>query len=93
MPTEPVEFTRLIRIRDTKSGTINLFLPPGEKKGTRRAISEIGQWLNYVTGGRFLTMAADLSGSINVEKSHFFGHYDPVQIQEELALRHLFKKL
>jgi transketolase len=35
-------------------------------------------WLNYVTGGRFLTMAADLSNSINVEKSHFFGHYDPV---------------
>ncbi|MEC7386983.1 MAG: hypothetical protein VYD22_04700, partial [Gemmatimonadota bacterium] len=79
LPTEPVEFTATDpHSGDTKSGTINLFLPPGEKKGTRRAISEIGQWLNYVTGGRFLTMAADLSGSINVEKSHFFGHYDPV---------------
>ena len=79
LPTEPVEFTATDpHSGDTKSGTINLFLPPGEKKGTRRAISEIGKWLNYVTGGRFLTMAADLSGSINVEKSHFFGHYDPV---------------
>ena len=44
----------------------------------RRAISEVGRWLNYVTRGRFLTMAADLSNSINVEGSHFFGHYDPV---------------
>jgi len=79
LPTEPVEFTVTDpHSGDATSGTINLFLPPGEKKGTRRAISEIGQWLNYVTGGRFLTVAADLSGSINVEKSHFFGHYDPV---------------
>jgi transketolase len=62
----------------TVSSTIDLFMPAGEKKGARRAISEVGRWLNYVTGGRFLTMAADLSGSINVEKAHFFGHYDPV---------------
>jgi transketolase len=79
LPTEPTEVT----VTDPRSGesvssTINLFLPAGAKKGGRRAISEVGRWLNYVTGGRFLTMAADLSSSINVEKSHFFGHYDPV---------------
>ncbi len=79
LPTESPEVT----VTDPHSGRtvtsrIDLFLPPGQKKGTRRAISEVGRWMNYVTGGRFLTMAADLSGSINVEKSHFFGHYDPV---------------
>jgi transketolase len=58
--------------------TINLFLPPGEKAGTRRAISEVGAWLNHVTGGRFFTIAADLSDSINIEKVSLFGHYDPV---------------
>jgi transketolase len=57
---------------------VSLFLPPGEKKGARRAISEVGKWLNYVTEGRFFTVAADLSGSINVEKANLFGHYDPV---------------
>ena len=79
LPTGPAE----VSVTDPHSGTsaastINLLLPAGEKQGARRAISEIGRWLNYVTGGRFLTMAADLSGSINVEKAHFFGHYDPV---------------
>lgn len=62
----------------TVTSTIDLFLPAGEKRGARRAISEVGRWMNYVTEGRFLTMAADLSSSINVEKAHFFGHYDPV---------------
>ena len=57
---------------------IALFLEPGLKKGPRRAISEIGAWLNYVTGGRFMTMAADLSGSINIENANLLGHYDPV---------------
>ena len=79
LPTDPTE----VEVTDPHTGkkvssTISLFLPPGEKKGGRRAISEVGRWLNYVTDGRFLTMAADLSSSINVEKSHFFGHYDPV---------------
>ena len=58
---------------------ISLFLEPGIKKGPRRAVSEIGAWLNYVTNGRFLTMAADVSGSINVENANLFGHYDPEQ--------------
>ena len=79
MPTEPVEVTATdAHSGESVSSTISLILPAGEKKGARRAISEVGMWLNYVTGGRFLTMAADLSNSINVEKSHFFGHYDPV---------------
>ena len=79
LPAEP----RDVAARDPHTGRevrrrIRLFLPPGEKKGPRRAVSEIGAWLNYVTGGRFLTMAADLSGSINVENANLFGHYDPV---------------
>ena len=57
---------------------ISLFLEPGLKKGPRRAVSEIGAWLNYVTNGRFMTMAADLSGSINIENANLLGHYDPV---------------
>ncbi len=57
---------------------IALFLEPGLKKGPRRAVSEIGAWLNYVTDGRFMTMAADLSGSINIENASLLGHYDPV---------------
>jgi transketolase len=61
------------------TSTIDLFLPAGAGKGARRAISEVGRWLNHVTQGRFVTMAADLSSSINVEKAHFFGHYDPVE--------------
>jgi transketolase len=79
LPREPVEVTATNpRSGASATSTISLFLPPGQKKGARRAISEIGRWLNYVTDGRFLTMAADLSGSINVEAAHFFGHYDPV---------------
>lgn len=88
LPVERVEVT----VSDADSGrtvesSIDLFLPAGQKKGARRAISEVGRWLNYVTQGRFLTMAADLSGSINVEKSHFFGHYDPVENQAGTRLK------
>lgn len=57
--------------------TISLFRKPGEKAGTRRAISEVGKWLNFVTDNRFYTLAADLSDSINVDKAHFAGIYDP----------------
>jgi len=79
LPRERVEAT----LTDPHSGessthSIDLFLPAGEKKGARRAISEIGRWMNYVSEGRFYTMAADLSDSINIENAHFFGHYDPV---------------
>ena len=41
------------------------------------AISEIVKWMNYVTGNRILTIAADLSESINLEHGSLWGHYDP----------------
>ena len=60
-----------------KQLNISLFRTPGEVAGTRRGIAEIFKWLNYVTDNRFLTLAADLSESINVEHAHLWGHYDP----------------
>jgi transketolase len=33
--------------------------------------------MNYVTDNRFITLAADLSDSINVEKGSLWGHYNP----------------
>ena len=33
--------------------------------------------MNYVTDNRFVTLAADLSESINVEHGSLWGHYDP----------------
>ena len=57
---------------------ISLFKKPGEVAGTRRAISEIIKWMNYVTDNRFITLAADLSESINVEHGSLWGHYNPV---------------
>ena len=79
LPTTPQDVT----VENKHSGErierrIALFLEPGVKKGPRRAVSEIGAWLNYVTDGRFMTMAADLSGSINIENANLLGHYDPV---------------
>ena len=70
LPTEPQEVTSA-----GKTATVTLFRKAGETAGTRRAISEIGKWLNYVTDNRFITIAADLSGSINVAASHFSGTY------------------
>ena len=60
---------------------IELFKPPGAVAGTRRAISEVLKWINHVTDNRFITLSADLSGSINVEKGSLTGHYDPVSNQ------------
>ena len=57
--------------------SIALFRKAGEVAGTRRGISEIVKWVNYVTGNRFLTAAADLSESINLEHGSLWGHYDP----------------
>jgi transketolase len=79
LPLEPYE----ARVKNPRTGqvvakTIRLFELPGKKAGTRRAISEIGKWINYVTGNRLYTMAADLSHSINMEDINFLGHYDPV---------------
>jgi transketolase len=61
-----------------KQIAIALFRKPGEIAGPRRAISEIISWMNYVTDNRFITLAADLSESINVEHGSLWGHYDPV---------------
>jgi transketolase len=60
-----------------KQVNIALFRKPGDMAGTRRAISEILKWMNYVTENRFITLSADLSESINVEHGHLWGHYDP----------------
>jgi transketolase len=62
---------------EEKAVDITLFRKPGEVAGTRRAISEIIKWMNYVTENRFITLAADLSDSINVERGSLWGHYNP----------------
>ena len=79
LPEEPQKVT----VRNAISGAekqvnIALFKEPGEAAGARRAISEIIKWMNYVTDGRFFTLAADLSESINVEHGSLWGHYSPV---------------
>ena len=73
-----------LTVRNSDSGeekeiTIKLFEEPGNVRGTRRAISEIVKWMNYVTQHRFMIVAADLAESINVENGSFWGHYDPVK--------------
>src|SRR5579862_8095119 len=78
LPEEPQK----VSIRNAVSGaekqvSIALFKKPGEIAGARRAISEIVKWMNYVTEGRFFTVAADLSESINVEHGALWGHYSP----------------
>jgi transketolase len=60
-----------------KEVQITLFRKAGEVAGTRRCVSEIVKWMNHVTGNRFLTIAADLSESINLEHGSLWGHYDP----------------
>ncbi|MBZ5492303.1 MAG: hypothetical protein LAO76_15350 [Acidobacteriia bacterium] len=76
------EAPQKLSIRNAVSGaqkevSISLFKKPGEIAGARRAISEIVKWMNYVTDGRFFTLAADLSESINVEHGSLWGHYSP----------------
>ncbi|HET9281321.1 MAG TPA: hypothetical protein VFR24_05100 [Candidatus Angelobacter sp.] len=76
------EAPQKLSVRNAVSGaqkevSISLFKKPGEIAGTRRAISEIIKWMNYVTDGRFYTLAADLSESINVEHGSLWGHYSP----------------
>jgi transketolase len=60
-----------------KQVKIALFRKYGETAGARRGISEIIKWLNYVTENRALTLAADLSESVNLEHGSIWGHYDP----------------
>jgi transketolase len=61
----------------SKTVKISLFKKAGEAAGARRAISEIIKWLNYVTDNRAITIAADLSESVNLEHGSIWGHYDP----------------
>ena len=78
LPREPVKVAVSNRISGaSKEVSISLFRKPGEAAGGRRAISEIIKWMNYVTENRFVTLAADLSESINVEHGSLWGHYDP----------------
>jgi transketolase len=78
LPRDPMKVSVSNRISGAvKDVSIALFRKPGEAAGARRAISEIIKWMNYVTSNRFITLAADLSESINVEHGSLWGHYDP----------------
>ncbi|MBI20706.1 MAG: hypothetical protein CL780_00470 [Chloroflexi bacterium] len=66
---------------------IKLFEEPGNIKGTRRAISEIFKWMNYVTNNKFVIVAADLAESINVEHGSLTGHFDPVENPSGVRLK------
>lgn len=78
LPVEPQKVTVQNNVSGAeKAVDITLFRKAGEVAGTRRAISEIIKWVNYVTENRFITFAADLSGSINVEGGSLWGHYHP----------------
>jgi transketolase len=78
LPLEPQKVTVTNAVSGaTKEVSIALFRKAGDVAGTRRGISEIVKWVNYVTGNRFLTIAADLSESINLEHGSLWGHYDP----------------
>ncbi len=79
LPVEP----QTLEVANPASGArkqiaVALFRKPGDAAGARRGISEILKWLNYVTGNRVLTVAADLSESVNLEHGSIWGHYDPV---------------
>jgi len=79
LPVEPQRVTATNPLSGAeKQVSITLFRKAGELAGPRRAVSEIISWTNYVTNNRFVTLAADLSESINVEHGSLWGHYDPV---------------
>jgi transketolase len=78
LPEEPQTLTVKNRLSGAeKTLKIALFRKSGEVAGARRAISEIVKWLNHVTDNRVLTLAADLSESVNLEHGSIWGHYDP----------------
>jgi len=78
LPEEPQTLTVKNRASGIeKAVKLALFRKPGEVAGARRGISEIIKWLNYVTDNRALTVAADLSESVNLEHGSLWGHYDP----------------
>ncbi|MCB9517201.1 MAG: hypothetical protein H6693_13505 [Candidatus Latescibacteria bacterium] len=79
LPLEPQKVTATDSVTGASTEvSVKLFEKPGAVAGTRRAISEIFKWANVVTDNRFVAIAADLAGSINVEKTGLFGRYDPV---------------
>ena len=79
LPTEATTVTAENPVTGEKKDVgIALFEQPGAIKGTRRAISEIIKWANYVTENRFVIVAADLAESINVDHGSLWGHYDPI---------------
>ncbi|MFN7924187.1 MAG: hypothetical protein U0Q16_29060 [Bryobacteraceae bacterium] len=78
LPAEPQQVTAKHPLTGAeKQISITLFRKPGEPMGARRGISEIFKWLNFVTGNRMVTLAADLSESVNLEHGNLWGHYDP----------------
>ena len=72
---------------EQKEVEIKMFEDPGVAKGSRRAISEIVKWVNYVTDNRLVLAAADLADSINVEKGSLWGEFDPVTNPAGIRLR------
>ena len=72
---------------EQKEVEIKMFEEPGVAKGSRRAISEIVKWVNYVTDNRLVLAAADLADSINVEKGSLWGEFDPVTNPAGIRLR------
>ena len=88
LPIEPTTVTAKNHVTgETKDVAIKLYEQPGQVKGTRRAISEIIKWMNYVTENRFVIVAADLAESINVNAGSLWGHYDPVTNQAGTRLK------
>ena len=80
VPTDPITVTAIHPdTNEEKDVSITLFEKPGVKRGSRRAISEIAKWVNYVTDNRLVVLAADLADSINVEKGSIWGDFDPVK--------------
>ena len=56
LPVEPQIVSATNRLSGAeKQIPVTLFRKPGEMAGTRRAISEILKWMNYVTDNRFIT--------------------------------------
>ncbi|MDA1280438.1 MAG: hypothetical protein O3B95_10455 [Chloroflexi bacterium] len=79
LPAEATTYTAENPVTgEKKDVNIALFEQPGAVKGTRRAISEIIKYANYVTDNRFVIIAADLADSINVNNGSLWGHYDPI---------------
>jgi transketolase len=88
LPIDPTTVTAKNHVTgETKDVAIKLYEQPGQVKGTRRAISEIIKWMNYVTENRFVIVAADLAESINVNAGSLWGHYDPVTNQAGTRLK------